>query len=393
MTMSKSTVHPVQRRGLLDTYAVNKAVQQFEKLLRDKKPPVDPIFRTNLYSSNNTKKCRKDDHSLLKFLALNALELAAPASDVLLRHQNVPTKEAELLINNTKNNNLSWCQLSGHPDCFSRAGPGTIWKKCSGGTERAVYEALSKESQLRDIVPRYLREVEYNGEKYIELQDLLHTFRDPYVMDIKMGTRTFLESEVQNTFAREDLYLKMIGVDPNAPTVEENTARKVTKLRYMQFREQQSSTSTLGFRIEAMKFRGSKPVTELKKVKSKKEVSDTLFLFLNTKEETRQRLVSRLIDIKTRLEQSHYFKTHEIVGSSILIIYDDVKVGAWLIDFAKTRPVPENTLLTHRLPWSPGNHEDGFLYGLDQLINIVENTRINQTILTESTAPSVLLMS
>lgn len=135
--------------------------------------------------------------------------MAAPASDVLLRHQNVPTKEAELLINNTKNNNLSWCQLSGHPDCFSRAGPGTIWKKCSGGTERAVYEALSKESQLRDIVPRYLREVEYNGEKYIELQDLLHTFRDPYVMDIKMGTRTFLESEVQNTFAREDLYLKV----------------------------------------------------------------------------------------------------------------------------------------------------------------------------------------
>lgn len=45
-------------------------------------------------------------------------------------------------------------------------------------------------------------------------------------------------------------------------------------------------------------------------------------------------------------------------------------MGAWLIDFAKTRPVPENTLLTHRLPWSPGNHEDGFLYGLDQLINV-----------------------
>ncbi len=143
-----------------------------------------------------------------------------------------------------------------------------------------MYDALSNEPQLKDIVPRYLREVEFKNEKYIELQDLLHTFRDPYVMDIKMGTRTFLESEVQNTFAREDLYLKvdwrisiliargvavkvhpnlkhilsqMIAVDPSAPTSEENEARKVTKLRYMQFREEQSSTSTLGFRIEAMK--------------------------------------------------------------------------------------------------------------------------------------------
>jgi len=60
----------------------------------------------------------------------------------------------------------------------------------------------------------------------------------------------------------------------------------------------------------------------------------------------------------------------QIVGSSILIIYDDTKVGAWLIDFAKTRHVPENTVLTHRQPWVPGNHEEGFLFGLDHLIEV-----------------------
>lgn len=155
----------------------------------------------------------------------NALDLTAPACGRLLHHRpHAATAAAsdgdgdgdgrrretpQTTGKPAGSQSPSWCQLSGHPDCFSRAGPGTIWKKCSGGTERNVYEALSAEPHLRHVVPRFLREVEYKGEKYIELQDLLHSFRDPYVMDIKMGARTFLESEVQNTFAREDLYLKV----------------------------------------------------------------------------------------------------------------------------------------------------------------------------------------
>lgn len=45
----------------------------------------------------------------------------------------------------------------------------------------------------------------------------------------------------------------MVALDPTAPTPEEHATKAVTKLRYMQFREQQSSTCSLGFRIEAMK--------------------------------------------------------------------------------------------------------------------------------------------
>lgn len=45
----------------------------------------------------------------------------------------------------------------------------------------------------------------------------------------------------------------MISVDPDAPNTEERKLQAVTKLRYMQFREQQSSTCSHGFRIEAMK--------------------------------------------------------------------------------------------------------------------------------------------
>lgn len=189
-------------------------------------------------------------------------------------------------------------------------------------------------------------------------------------MDIKMGTRTFLECEVKKSAAREDLYQKMVAIDPSAPSEEENKSQAVTKLRYMQFREQQSSTCSHGFRIEAIKVRGAPPVTDLKKVKSRNEVINTMIMFLNGREDVRQRFLKRLHEIRAKIEQSEYFRTHEVVGSSVFMLYDDTKVGIWIIDFAKTYKVPEGMSVTHRNPWIPGNHEEGFLFGLDKLISV-----------------------
>ncbi|XP_025206661.1 inositol-trisphosphate 3-kinase homolog isoform X2 [Melanaphis sacchari] len=408
MRMSDMTVCPVaSRQSFFDSFTVvSKAIGQLEKLMSSKQTENEWKSSQCNPVTPSVKKNHKKENSLLKFLALNALELSAPASDVLLRNNSTTTagtatdpevrsavKSQETATANVQSTTCrsaaqqqSWFQLSGHPDCFAPASLGTIWKKCSGGTERDVYEALSNEPSLQDIVPKYYREVEYNGQTFIELQDLLYGFRDPNVMDIKMGTRTFLESEVKNSSARRDLYLKMIAVDPEAPNAEERELQAVTKLRYMQFREEQSSTCSHGFRIEAMKFRGSPPVTDLKTVKSDEEVNNTLALFLGDRHDIKQRLVVRLNEIRSKLDRSLYFKTHEIVGSSILIIYDDTKIGAWLIDFAKTRKVPEHTVLTHRRPWVPGNHEEGFLFGLDHLIESTENLHI--PVSNDSVAPS-----
>ena len=61
-----------------------------------------------------------------------------------------------------------------------------------------------------------------------------------------------------------------------------------------------------------------------------------------------------------------------MIGSSIFIIYDNEKVGVWLIDFAKTYQVSHHLKLTHRSPWQEGNHEEGFLLGMDNLISTIE---------------------
>lgn len=214
---------------------------------------------------------------------------------------------------------------------------------------------------------------------FIELQDLLKGFKDPCVMDIKMGCRTFLESEVSNKTLRPDLYQKMIKVDPTAPTAEEHELQAITKLRYMLFREAMSSSHTKGFRIEALRLKGKAPMKDLKTVRTSEQISSTIQQFLDAKKSAQKEILKRLKYMRSVMEKSEFFQTHEIVGSSVFIIYDEVKVGCWLIDFAKSRPLPANNKVNHRSEWIPGNREEGLLMGMDELINSFESIQQKQS--------------
>lgn len=72
------------------------------------------------------------------------------------------------------------------------------------------------------------------------------------------------------------------------------------------------------------------------------------------------------------MECSDFFSTHEVIGSSLLFVHDRNQASVWLIDFAKTVVLPNNIKIDHGSIWSVGNHEDGYLIGINNLISIFE---------------------
>lgn len=234
-------------------------------------------------------------------------------------------------------------------------------------------------------------------------------------MDIKMGIRTYLEEELikagEKPKLRKDMYEKMVAIDPREPTPEEHALRAVTKPRYMVWRESISSTSTLGFRIDGVKLRAggngnpnagnaatpsetadsNRTNKDFKRTKTEQSVSAAILQFAEEKPEClvslqifclfikptntsfypkQDKYLAKLRLIRETMSRSDFFRSHEMIGSSLLFVHDDTHADIWLIDFAKTYPLPEGVTINHRDEWTLGNHEDGYLTGLDNLIRL-----------------------
>lgn len=266
-----------------------------------------------------------------------------------------------------------WVQLAGHAGNFKAGEYGKILKKfCQ--CEQQCLEWLNRDT-LRPFVPGYYGVVEKDGEAYNQMEDLLSEFDSPSIMDCKMGVRTYLEEELvkarEKPKLRKDMYEKMIAVDPSAPTEEEHQQRGVLKPRYMQWRETLSSTATLGFRIEGIKRADGSCDTNFKKTKHREQVMRALEDFVDGNKNILRNYLTRLKELRIELERSEFFKQHEIVGSSLLFVHDSSeRAKVWMIDFGKTSRLPNKQTLNHRVPWMEGNREDGYLWGLDNLINI-----------------------
>ncbi|KAH9499445.1 hypothetical protein Btru_077887 [Bulinus truncatus] len=218
---------------------------------------------------------------------------------------------------------------------FHAGEAGSVLKKLDA-REQACFVQLMSDT-LRSCVPEYRGNVDKNGELFIQLQDLLCTFDHPCVMDVKMGVRTYLEEELQKArkspSLRKDMYQKMIEIDCTAPTNEENEHKAVTKPRYMQWRDEMSSSVELGFRVEGIKKSDGNSSKDFKKTKTRDNVVDILKSFVGDNESIVEKYMNRLKEIMHTQEASEFFhpmskqKRNRLmkIGKKVQLILKEIK--------------------------------------------------------------------
>ncbi|XP_068601018.1 inositol-trisphosphate 3-kinase C [Brachionichthys hirsutus] len=266
-----------------------------------------------------------------------------------------------------------WLQVVGHAGTFRVGDCGTLLKRfCE--EERQCYLRLMEDT-LRPFVPAYHGVVQQDEQDYNVMDNLLTNFNSPAIMDCKMGSRTYLEELLlaqERPRPRKDMYEKMVAVEPEAPTAQERDQQAVLKSRYMRWRESLSSTTTLGFRIEGFRRANEECHTNFKRTKSRDQVMAALEGFVESNPHIVRGYLRRLKQLRQVLEMSDFFRAHEVVGSSLLFVHDWTgRTGVWMIDFGKTMALPSHLTVDHRSPWVEGNREDGYLWGLDNLIDIL----------------------
>lgn len=282
-----------------------------------------------------------------------------------------------------------WVQLAGHEGSLIPDGKGGVLKRYNECEARCLFEL--QHDVLNSYVPKYHGQTIINGIRYVRMQDLLHDFYSPSVMDCKMGQRTYLENEVigpsSSENLRPDMYLKMVAINPEAPTPKEHCERSVSKLRYMQWRETLSSSASFGFRVEAIRNADGLINRNFKQTRSWSELKIYFRDFVQSSPLITENYLIRLRNLLETLERSRFFATHEFIGSSLLFVHDATgSANIWMIDFGKTISITNevtttssgdgnnkiNGRLNHRSVWELGNHEEGYLIGMDNLIALFE---------------------
>mmetsp|Transcript_29000 Transcript_29000/g.76882 ORF Transcript_29000/g.76882 Transcript_29000/m.76882 type:complete len:246 (+) Transcript_29000:394-1131(+) len=232
------------------------------------------------------------------------------------------------------------------------------------------------------------------------MQDLVADMTVPCALSLIMGTRTATPEDF-NPPARDHgvpkLLASMSSIDASAPTMEEHNAGSVTKLRYLSFLDESTSTTSLGFRIDAGKTvvgaGGSKREAEtlplpkgrtLATLKDEADIIAVLCTFLRNDASLAQAFLQKLEKLKDALSRSAFFPKHAFLRTTMLLVFDDASREAFgkhelkaelkIMNFADAYALPNGQEVDHTATWdgTAASHADGFLTGMQSVARLLE---------------------
>jgi 1D-myo-inositol-triphosphate 3-kinase len=270
--------------------------------------------------------------------------------------------------------------IGGHVANFRRTKNGTLLK-LTPESEGAKYQELLKASEgVGRFLPPLIDVKQSTGNRVIvEMKDLTHNVDGACLMDVKMGIRTFTEEDAASKTLRTDLLQKMQKLDPSAATPEEVEKKGITKMRYLQFRELATTSSELGFRVDAVQLSDEVVHSEVPdaetlraSVTTTEKVREVMSAYMQGRVQLVRAFIPELKELRRTLEGCELFMRHVFMRTSILFVYSNVTnaTSVHVIDLARVSDA--GFRLTHRAAWEPGNQEDGYLTGLDNLIQTLE---------------------
>ncbi|KAK6478844.1 inositol-trisphosphate 3-kinase A [Huso huso] len=335
--------------------------------------PLRRKMSNSSISSNGSTVCEESEDDILsdnetKSQGIVTLE---PAEDTPV---NRPWRKLKTIVHwpfiVSQRKRYSWIQLAGHKGNFKAGEEGTVLKKFSEN-EKRCFERLMGDV-LYSFVPAYHGIVEREGEPYLQLTDLLGGFNGPCVMDCKIGVR----------------HPHCIPIPPSlseTPALHTHPSLIIrdTRTAYPSLPHYQRhligspllfySPIFLMLCVSLQKADGTCS-TDFKRTKTQEQVTLVFRDFVEGNKRIMETYLAKLEEIRRVLESSEFFKSHEVIGSSLLFIHDHNELAnVWLIDFGKTTPLSEGQTLTHRAEWCEGNREDGYLWGLDNMVSLVSN--------------------
>jgi len=221
----------------------------------------------------------------------------------------------------------------------------------------------------------------------IRMQDLAASMTRPCAMSFMMGTRTITAEDMTEAGKepRSELLEPTKAMGADLVTPEEHAAGGVSFYRFLELLDNLTSTSSLGFRIDAAKSMvgGSLQPLPLPRghtlgtLREEEDVVDVFKAFLQYDLSLANAVVVKIESLAAALERSLFFARHAFLRSTILLAYDDAdrieKLSLKIMNFATSYPLPQNQTLSHLGKWdgTAECHEDGYLLGVHSLMRLM----------------------